>query len=122
MPSSAVVENSQVPVIIKMSGVVVESQTVQTIKCVVISLFKPFIKPTQSTTMISSQLYIFSLLAVISSTHAAIGPVTNLVISNANIAPDGFTRPYVNHIPTGSTADPGMILALFSLEGPIQEL
>lgn len=43
----------------------------------------------------ASCLYLFALLAVLSSTRAAIGPVADLVISNQNIAPDGFTRKFV---------------------------
>lgn len=50
--------------------------------------------PSQSSvTMITtSRLSAFSLLAVLSSTRAAIGPVTDLVIANKDIAPDGYNR------------------------------
>ena len=37
----------------------------------------------------------FVLLGLAWTTHAAIGPVTNLHITNVDIQPDGFTRPAV---------------------------
>jgi iron transport multicopper oxidase len=37
----------------------------------------------------------FLALSLLSVTHAAIGPITDLHIVNKNIAPDGFTRSYV---------------------------
>ncbi|KZP21863.1 multicopper oxidase [Athelia psychrophila] len=39
-----------------------------------------------------SHLPLYALLAGLGSVRAAIGPVTNLAITNADIAPDGFTR------------------------------
>jgi len=35
---------------------------------------------------------IFTTLSLLSTTHAAIGPVANLIIANNEIAPDGFSR------------------------------
>lgn len=37
----------------------------------------------------------FVLLGLSSTVRAAIGPITDLPIVNANIQPDGFTRPAV---------------------------
>ena len=42
-----------------------------------------------------SHLISFTLLGFSSITLAAIGPVTDLKIINADIQPDGFTRSYV---------------------------
>lgn len=44
--------------------------------------------------MISIPRSFLALLPGLGSIHAAIGPITDLVISNADIAPDGFTRSY----------------------------
>ena len=37
-------------------------------------------------------MFFFTAILFAASTYAAIGPVTDLVISNADIAPDGFKR------------------------------
>ena len=37
-------------------------------------------------------LFFYTAILFAASTYAAIGPVTDLTISNADIAPDGFTR------------------------------
>ncbi|KZP13896.1 multicopper oxidase [Athelia psychrophila] len=39
-----------------------------------------------------SHLPLYALFAGLGSVHAAIGPITDLAITNADIAPDGFTR------------------------------
>lgn len=60
-------------------------------------------------TMISTNLLLVS--ALLSGAYAAIGPVANMQIVNANIAPDGFTRAYAP-----------LSLRPFTLDNPISAL
>ena len=47
--------------------------------------------------MINLLSFVFLTLSLSTRTNGAIGPTAQLTIANANISPDGYTRPWVHN-------------------------